>query len=440
MAAHTLPGLGLSGNFVDGQDNWGELMDANLERLTIAVNTRVLGTVANSGALPAEPADGDSYIQLSDNHIRSYDEADDEWMDTTPQNGWRLFREDTLEFYNFIDGAWVAEDSGPSLPAGGTTGQVLAKASDDDGDAEWIDAEAASLPAGTPGQVLVKTADGAEFQDFDGLPEGGDEGQVIVLGPDGPEWADPEAAVEGGVWAVVNTTTGAMLAGGGCVVVRDTGSRYTVTFDEERPDADYGVLFGGTSGGGGTQPFVVDDSQTTAGFAIICYDAGGGEATPNKLMFQLAGLLPGSEDSGLPPGGTTGQVLTKTADSAEWADPAKPTESIIIAASDETTALTAGTSKVTFRMPYAFTLTAVRASLSTASSVDTVTVDINEGGASVLGTKLSIDAGEKTSTTAASAATITDASLADDAEITVDVDAAGTGATGLKITLIGRRQ
>jgi hypothetical protein len=44
-----------------------------------------------------------------------------------------------------------------------------------------------------------------------------------------------------------------------------------------------------------------------------------------------------------------------------------PTE-IQVAASDETTALTTGTAKVTFRMPYAMTVTAVRASLSTAQA------------------------------------------------------------------------
>lgn len=328
MAAHQLPGLGLNGNFVDGQDNWGEAMNANLERLTIAVNTSVLGVVANSGALPAEPADGDMWLQTSNGHIRSYDEADDEWMDTTPQTGWRLFREDTLEFFNYIDGVWVAEDSGPSLPAGGTTGQVLAKASGDDGDAEWVDPEAASFPAGTPGQVLTKTEEGVEFADApDGLPEGGEIGQVLVLGEEGPEWAEPEAAEEGGTWAVVNTTTGALLAGGGCTVERETGSRYNVTFENERPDANYGVLFGGTSGAGGTQPFVVDGSQTAEGFSIICYNGGGTEATPGKLMFQIAGLLPGSEDGGVPPGGANGQVLTKVGGVPAWASlPAPPTQ------------------------------------------------------------------------------------------------------------------
>jgi len=41
---------------------------------------------------------------------------------------------------------------------------------------------------------------------------------------------------------------------------------------------------------------------------------------------------------------------------------------LIISLSDETTDITTGTAKVTFRMPYAFTLTDVRASLTAASS------------------------------------------------------------------------
>lgn len=116
-----------------------------------------------------------------------------------------------------------------------------------------------------------------------------------------------------------------------------------------------------------------------------------------------------------------------------------PTESMVIAVGDETTEITAGTAKVTFRMPYAFTLTAVRASLNVASSSGTPTVDINESGVSVLSTKLTIDATEKTSTTAAVAAVISDPALADDAEITIDIDVAGTGATGLKVYLIGHQ-
>ncbi len=113
------------------------------------------------------------------------------------------------------------------------------------------------------------------------------------------------------------------------------------------------------------------------------------------------------------------------------------TEAITIALSDETTSIITGTAIVTMRMPYAFTLTAVRASLNTVSSSGIPTIDINEGGSTVLSTKLTIDASEKTSTTAAAPAVISDSALADDAEITFDIDVAGTGAKGLKVTLIG---
>ncbi len=117
----------------------------------------------------------------------------------------------------------------------------------------------------------------------------------------------------------------------------------------------------------------------------------------------------------------------------------RPVETILIAVGDETTAITTGTAKLTFRMPYAFTVTAVRASLTTVSSSGIPTVDINEAGTTILSTKLTIDASEKTSTTAATPAVISDASLADDAEMTIDIDVAGTGAAGLKVYLIGYR-
>ena len=111
------------------------------------------------------------------------------------------------------------------------------------------------------------------------------------------------------------------------------------------------------------------------------------------------------------------------------------------ACSDETTVITAGTNKVTFRLPTAFTLTEVRASLTTAQSSGNIfTVDINLGGVSILSTKLTIDNTEKTSITAATPAVISNTTMTDDGEITVDVDQIGNGtATGLKITLIGFR-
>lgn len=109
-----------------------------------------------------------------------------------------------------------------------------------------------------------------------------------------------------------------------------------------------------------------------------------------------------------------------------------------VAISDESAVITTGAAKRTFRWPFAnSTLTAVRAELKTASSSGNPAVDVNEGGASIFSTTLTIDSGEKTSVTAATPAVISDGSIADDAEVTVDIDTAGTGAVGLKLTFIG---
>lgn len=119
----------------------------------------------------------------------------------------------------------------------------------------------------------------------------------------------------------------------------------------------------------------------------------------------------------------------------------QPTENIIIAVGDEVSALTAGSGKVTFRMPYAFTLTSIKATLTAAQVSGSIfTVDVNENGVSILSTKLTIDNTEKSSKTAATPPVISDAVLADDAEITIDIDQIGNStAAGLKIYLIGHQ-
>ena len=114
--------------------------------------------------------------------------------------------------------------------------------------------------------------------------------------------------------------------------------------------------------------------------------------------------------------------------------------SYVIPISDETTAITTGAGKVTLRLGYAFSLTEVpRASLTTASSSGTPTFDINVNGSSILSTKITIEENERTSTTATVPAVYTTSEIPEDAEITLDIDVAGTGAKGAKIILIGRQ-
>ena len=116
--------------------------------------------------------------------------------------------------------------------------------------------------------------------------------------------------------------------------------------------------------------------------------------------------------------------------------------SLTVACSDETTALTTGAAKATFRMPQAATITAVRASVTTApAGSDLLTVDINKGTSptSILSTKITIDAGEKTSTTAATAAVVdtNENDVSDDEMMTIDIDTIGssTAGAGLKVTI-----
>jgi len=115
------------------------------------------------------------------------------------------------------------------------------------------------------------------------------------------------------------------------------------------------------------------------------------------------------------------------------------------AVSDETTAITTGTAKLSFSIPYNFAVVGVYATLNTASSSGTPTFDINEGGTTILSTKIVIDANELTGGssgyqgTASGAAVISDAAIAAFAQVTIDIDVAGTGAKGAKVFMIGYR-
>ncbi len=133
-----------------------------------------------------------------------------------------------------------------------------------------------------------------------------------------------------------------------------------------------------------------------------------------------------------------------TAQFEKWNGSAWVADSIISlpiggAASDEDTDLVAGATKLTYRMPCAMALLEVRANVKTAPTGSGLIVDINEDGATILSTKISIDVSEKTSVTAATAPVISDSNLADDSEITIDLDQIGAtiAGTGLKIWLIG---
>jgi hypothetical protein len=112
-------------------------------------------------------------------------------------------------------------------------------------------------------------------------------------------------------------------------------------------------------------------------------------------------------------------------------------EYIAIPLTDLITNITTGVKKAYFRIPFACTVDSVKASVIEAQTAGSLlTFDINENGVSILSTKLTIDNNEKTSLTAATQPVVSDTVLANDSEITFDVDQVGTaGAKGAIIYL-----
>lgn len=113
----------------------------------------------------------------------------------------------------------------------------------------------------------------------------------------------------------------------------------------------------------------------------------------------------------------------------------KVPESISFACSDEATALTTGTAKITLHAPFDFTLKSLFAGLTTAQASGSIfTVDVNKNGATILSTKITIDNTETSSLTAATPPVISTTSFSKGDIITVDIDQVGNGtATGLKV-------
>jgi len=116
-------------------------------------------------------------------------------------------------------------------------------------------------------------------------------------------------------------------------------------------------------------------------------------------------------------------------------------ESFLFALSDETSNLASGNDKLKFRMPYAFTLTDIRASVNVAPTGADIVVDVLKNGVSVTTSNLTIDAGDTTSVGSGSAVVIGTAAIADDDIISFNLTQTGStvAGKGLKVTLIGHK-
>lgn len=181
---------------------------------------------------------------------------------------------------------------GADLPPGGTTGQVLAKASNASGDVKWTDPQAGPQgpqgpagPKGDPGPQGPAGQDGAKGPQGERGPEGpaGPKGDPGPQGPEGPK-GDPGEQGPAGPKGDPGEQGPAGPAG-------QDGSQ------GPQGPAGQGVPAGGTAG------------QVLAKKSGTDYDTEWTDQT-------------GGGGTDLPPGGTTGQVLTKQSDgSNDWQDP-----------------------------------------------------------------------------------------------------------------------
>lgn len=97
--------------------------------------------------------------------------------------------------------------------------------------------------------------------------------------------------------------------------------------------------------------------------------------------------------------------------------------------------LSAATGQAIIASPENLTITQVFAKVGTVATGSTIIIDINVNGTSILSTKITIDASEKTSLTAAIPPVLSSTSLVQGDEITIDIDQAGATIAGKDLTV-----
>ncbi|MAA66327.1 MAG: hypothetical protein CL581_16345 [Alteromonadaceae bacterium] len=224
-----------------------------------------------------------------------------------------------------------------------------------------------------------------------------------------------------------------------------TGGNYYLRYVHPGPDAQW--VLESSLGGGATQLSELtdgpQDSSSNGDFLVAT-----SSSTSEWKTAIEAGIPQNLLDlESLASYGTQGHVLTSTGSGVQWlpagggsTGPSASTTAALasfpISISDEVSVITTGTSKVTFRAPADFDVTKIKASLTTASTSGAVQVNVNLNSVSMFSTPITIDANETTSETAAVPAVLSTTALEDDDVITVDIDAAGTGAVGLKLSFV----
>ena len=386
------------------------------------------------------------------------------------------------------DAQWVE-----GIPTGGAAGQILSKATTTNYDMQWIDQPTVGSPS-TISYVASSSASSASGSAslVINMPAGLQEGDLVVI------FAASESATAPslGTWTsylsatTAPTTIGRAIFHKFMTATPDTSATLTITSTNASAAIAYafrGVVtpsgfsspiksFAAATNTSGmpnppsitttyTDEFVfvfgaLDDTIFTAanilaptGFSNALAVSGGNATAGNNIM--VMGAVDSTTTTGtLDPAAFTVSGATPSEEWVAytmtfWRENGLNTsrKEIIVAASDETTALTTGTGKVTFRAPENMFLSSShlpRASVTTAPTGATLVVDIDAGSFStpntvstIFSTTISIDISEFTSTTAATPCVLSTTFIPDDAQIRVDITQIGStvAGAGLKVTL-----
>lgn len=181
----------------------------------------------------------------------------------------------------------------------------------------------------------------------------------------------------------------------------------------------------------GTPDYITISGQTiTRGLVDLANDVTGSlpyaslSGAPSLATVATSGAY--ADLSGTP-------TLATVATSGDYDDLInKPVEVkyITIALSDMINEMTTGTSLIYYDIPHAATLTGVHLSVKTAPIGSAISLDILVEDVSILSTELTIDDGETKSSTAATAAVISDASISQWERLTFDVTQIGSATPG----------
>ncbi len=116
MTAHTLPGIGLTGDIEQGAP-WKVAGDANWMKSSVLTQ---LAVESMTTSLPPSPLNGVIYIvpaaDPSGNQIAARDNG--AWVYFTPQKGWTAYVRDTGVLMNFDGAAWVGVTAPFMMPGG----------------------------------------------------------------------------------------------------------------------------------------------------------------------------------------------------------------------------------------------------------------------------------------------------------------------------------